>query len=78
MQEKINSIMVRLNDSGENYPHLIKLWKRYIEIKVGFLNNSLHEAELFLDKIENESHSDMGPETCALLYLLNRHTHFKN
>ena len=77
MQEKINSIMVRLNDSGENYPHLTKLWKRYIKMKIDFLNNSLYEAELFLNKIENESLNDMEPKTCALLYLINQHINFE-
>lgn len=75
IDDKINSILVRLNDSGENYPHLSKLWKRYIELKVEFLEKSLHEAEIFLSKIkQNNRMCDIDPKSCALLYLLNKQT----
>jgi hypothetical protein len=74
IDDRINSIMYQLNDSGENYPHLSKLWKRYIELKVAFLNNSLYEVEKFLDKINDNDIGDIEPTSCALLYLLHKQT----
>ena len=71
IDDKINSILNKLNESGENYPHLSKLWIRYIELKTEFLEKSLQEAEIFLSTInKNSKVCDIDPKSCALLYLL--------
>ena len=50
IDKKINSILLRLKQSGENYPNVSKLWKHYIKMRLEFLENSLQEAEIFLSE----------------------------
>tara|TARA_B100001059_G_C17832461_1_gene585607 strand:- start:1225 stop:1494 length:270 start_codon:yes stop_codon:yes gene_type:complete len=70
LDDKINSILLRLNKSGENYPNVSKLWKHYVKLRLELLENSLHEAENFLFEYSNLVDKDIPLSSLALLYAL--------
>lgn len=70
LDDKINSILLRLKHSGENYPNVSKLWKHYIKMRLELLENSLHEAENFLSQYGNLVGKDVPLNSLALLYVL--------
>jgi hypothetical protein len=70
IDKKINSILLRLKQSGENYPNVSKLWKHYIKMRLEFLENSLQEAEIFLSEYGNLVGRDIPTQSLVLLYLL--------
>lgn len=70
LDNKINSILLRLKNSGENYPNVSKLWKHYIKMRLELLENSLHEAEIFLSEYSDLVGKDIPLTSLALLYAL--------
>ncbi len=70
LDDKINSILLRLKQSGENYPNVSKLWKHYIKMRLELLENSLHEAENFLSEYDDLVGKDIPLTSLALLYAL--------
>lgn len=70
VDQKINSILLRLNQSGENYPNVSKLWKHYIKLRIELLEKSLQEAEIFLSEYENTIGKDIPVRSLILLYAL--------
>ena len=70
IDQKINSILLRLKQSGENYPNVSKLWKHYINIRLELLEKSLQEAEIFLSSYGNLVGMDIPTSSLILLYLL--------
>tara|TARA_B100001142_G_scaffold8531_1_gene8364 strand:+ start:952 stop:1218 length:267 start_codon:yes stop_codon:yes gene_type:complete len=70
IDQKINSILLRLKQSGENYPNVSKLWKHYINIRLELLEKSLQEAEIFLSGYGNLVGMDIPTSSLILLYLL--------
>lgn len=70
IDQKINSILLRLNQSGENYPNVSKLWKHYIKLRIELLEKSLQETEIFLSEYENIIGKDIPIRSLVLLYAL--------
>lgn len=70
VDQKINSILLRLKQSRENYPNVSKLWKHYIKMRLELLEKSLQEAEIFLSGYSNLIGMDIPTSSLVLLYLL--------
>lgn len=70
VDQKINSILLRLKQSGENYPNVSKLWKHYINMRLELLEKSLQEAEIFISNYSNLIGKDIPTSSLVLLYLL--------
>ena len=69
IDEKYNFILEQLKKTGENYPQITDLWKKYLQLKKENFLDVLNKAEYFINNCDTLLENDISPKTIAILYL---------
>ena len=69
VDEKYNSVLERLEKTGEKFPQITDLWKKYLQLKKDNYLDVLNKAEYFINNCDALLEKDMSPKTIAILYL---------
>ena len=69
IDEKYNIILEQLKKSGENYPQITDLWKKYLQLKKDNFLDVLNKAQYFINNCDTLLENDISSKTIAILYL---------
>ena len=69
IDEKYNFILEQLKKSGENYPQITDLWKKYLQLKKDNFLDVLNKAQYFINNCDTLLENDISSKTIAILYL---------
>ena len=70
MDRKLLELENKLDILKNNYPNVVNLWKKYINVKKKSLLDGIQECETAIKLIE-KSDTDLSNKTILLLYMLN-------
>lgn len=70
LDEKINRILLKLQEKKETHKNLATIWEKYILIKKEKVVEALKKAEIFLNKVNEILENDVSEKTLAFLYVM--------